>query len=92
MQRRDFITILGGTAAVWPLAAGAQVMPVVGFLDIGTADASADRVRAFRKGLGETGYIEAQNGHRNLSWSSTPKLRGCFASPRRRCCSPSLMR
>jgi ABC transporter substrate binding protein len=69
MRRREFIAGLG-SAAAWPLAARAQqsAMPVVAFFDSGSADASTDRARAFRKGLGGTGYIEGQNVTVEYHW------------------------
>ena len=60
--RRDLLAALGGAAA-WPLAAGAQqaAMPVVGFFDPRSADATADLVRGFRQGLKEAGYVEGED-------------------------------
>ena len=62
MRRREFITLVGGTAG-WPLAARAQqpVMPVIGFLDVRSADELGVRLRAFHQGLKETGFVEGDN-------------------------------
>jgi putative ABC transport system substrate-binding protein len=70
MRRRAFIAGLGGAAAAWPFMVRAQqpALPVVGFVNPGEADASADRVRAFRNGLGETGYVEGRNVTVEYHW------------------------
>jgi putative ABC transport system substrate-binding protein len=69
--RRQFISALGSTTVAWPLAALGQQpsVPVVGFLDTGTAETSADLVAAFRRGLSETGYVESRNVVIEYSWA-----------------------
>jgi len=61
--RRELLAALGGAAAAWPLAARAQqpAMPVIGFLDSRVPDAITDRLRGFRQGLKDTGYVEGEN-------------------------------
>ena len=70
MKRREFITLLGGSVAAWPLTARAQqpALPAVAFLRTGSANTSARFVAAFRKGLNETGYVEGQTVTVEYHW------------------------
>ena len=78
--RREFITVLGSAAVAWPFAAQAQqqAMPIIGFLSGVSPNASVERVRAFRQGLKDTGYIEGENVTIEYRWAE-----GRYDRPRR---------
>jgi putative ABC transport system substrate-binding protein len=71
MRRRDFIKVIAGSAAAWPLKARAQqpTIPVIGFLHLTSPETNRENLATFRRGLGETGYIEDKNVTIEYRWA-----------------------
>jgi ABC-type uncharacterized transport system substrate-binding protein len=70
MRRREFITLIGGAAAAWPLMARAQALPVIGFLSTRSQEEAASHTAAFLGGLAQTGFVDGQNLRIQYRWSS----------------------
>src|SRR5947209_9549757 len=69
MKRREFITLIGGGAAAWPLAARAAAIPVIGYLSVGSPESDASRLTGLRRGLNQAGYVEGRNFVIEYRWT-----------------------